>query len=303
MKSLLFVESPLQLLNAFEAIKKFELSEYILVIRLSNRRTNDRQILYLIEKLKLKNIHIISINVDKRTLIDYSKLFFCRFRYIFNVVDKVFIGNFNSGFFRIIMKQFHRKDIILLDDGAKSIDIQKKFSNLFNYNLFTIYDFVPLKNQKIYKNNYLALKINLNHLVINSNCILFLGLKLSEFGIISEKYYLEIIEKISRNYTDKEIIYVSHREEKKSKLEKIEKFSNLKIIQLDYPVELYGLYQNEIPYKICSLYSTALLTMKKIYRVEVESFKFDYSESEYKNIIDNVYEYYSKYIEVKELDD
>ena len=302
MKSLLFIESPLQLLNAYEAVKEFSLKDYKIVVRFSNILHNDNQIKYLIDKLKIQNIEYLKISIKNRNFLDYIILFY--YKYIYRVsedIDIVFIGNYDSGFLNLIISKIDRKKIMLLDDGAKTIDIQEKYTDENNYNLFTMYNFKAYKNQVIVKNDFKRLQKNLQQLKVNQEQILFLGLKLSEIGVVSEKYYIEQIMKIASFYKDKKIVYISHRGETKTKLNKLNNIQNLKVVQLDYPVELYGLYNDEIAYKIASFYSTALLTMKNIYVIEAEGFMFDFKDSQYKKIIQNVYDYYGKYFEVQDL--
>lgn len=301
--TLLFIESPLQIINAYEAIEKYNIKQYDIIVRLSNIKQNDEQIIYIITRLKIDNILFVNIRIKNKKIIDYLKLFFYRFRYVFLKIDKVFIGNYESGFFRLILKQFSKNQIILMDDGAKTINIQNNFRDTLNYNLFTMFDFKPYKNQIIVKNNYQLVQKNLQNLKIEEEKILFLGLKLSEINIVSQKYYLQQIDKIANYYKDKKIIYIPHRGENQDKIAKINKISNLEVVQLHYPIELYGLYNKNIPYKVCSFYSTALFTMKNIYNLEVESFMFDYDKTKYKKIIDSVYNYYDKYIKVTNLYD
>ncbi|MDF1877894.1 hypothetical protein JHD47_08710, partial [Sulfurimonas sp. SAG-AH-194-L11] len=135
----------------------------------------------------------------------------------------------------------------------------------------------------------------------DENKVLFLGLKLSEIGILTQEYYIQQIKKIASYYEDKQILYISHRGENQEKLNKIKQLKNIHIIVLDYPVELYGLYKDTIPYKVSSFYSTALYTMKNIYDIEAESFMFDFEDFEHKNTILNVYDYYKKYFKVIDL--
>jgi hypothetical protein len=54
---------------------------------------------------------------------------------------------------------------------------------------------------------------------------------------------------------------------------------------------------------IASFYSTALLTMQKIYNIKATGFYFDYSKSYYKDAIDKVYEYYKDKIKIIDLDE
>jgi len=302
MKSILFIESPLQLLNAYEAIEKFSIQDYVIIVRFSKNLQNDEQISYLIDKFTIQNIKPITIGASQKNLLDYFKLLYYKYFYqIPSDVDKVFIGNYDSGFLKLIMKKVPTDKIVLLDDGAKSIDIQAKFTDKFHYDLFTMYDFKPLYNQSIIKNNFQRLQKNLSDLELNKEEVLFLGLKLSEIGIVTQSYYLDQIIKITSYYKNKQIIYIAHRGEDKTKLQKIDELDNVQVVQLDYPVELYGLYHTKIPYKVASFYSTALLTMKNIYGMEAEGFLFNYTDSKYKKAIDNVYTYYEKYFKVHNL--
>lgn len=303
-KSYLFVESPLQLLNAYEAIHKFNLKNYKIIIRLSNHIENDKQIKFLVKQLNLNNFEFILINSDKKTINDIFKILINKYKYKFqNNIDKVFIGNYDSGFFKIIMKQFNKDKIILLDDGSKTLAIQKQFSKDCFYNLFTIYDIAPFKGQKIYKNEYKGIRIKLQDLKVAKNKILFLGAKLSEIGIIEEKKYIELLQKISRKYNDKTIIYITHRGESKNKLQKIEKIENIDIKRFNFPIELLGLFETSIPCKVASFYSTAVLTIKYLYNIEAECFLFNYSSSKYREDIDSVYSYYSKFLKVTDIND
>ena len=302
-KSLLFVESPLQLLNAYEAICYFKLHDYRVIVRLSGQEQNDKQIKNLIKILNINNVNYITIRVKNRKLIDYYHLFINSFKYYFKNVDKVFIGNYDSGFFKLLLKQFKKSKIILLDDGTKTLTIQKQFSENNFYNMFTMYDIKPVGKQTIYKNNYDHIFNMLQkHEIKKREYILFLGMKLSELNIIDEKDYIYFLNKIANFYSNKSIIYIPHRGESINKLKIIEKYiSNISIKYLNYPVELYGLYEQEIPASVVSFYSTALLTMKNIYKVEVNSFKFNYNDSIYKDTIDEVYKYYENYMLVKYL--
>jgi hypothetical protein len=304
MINLFFIESPLQLLNAYEAINSFNITKYKIVIRLSGEKLNDIQIKNIINHLDIKNVTYISINTKNRTIFDYIKIMMSTVRYLFTNVDNVFIGNYDSRFLNLIMKQFNRKKIILLDDGSKTISIQNKFveKNKY-YDMFTMYDIEPILNQHIYKNDYNSIRSLCQSREKNNQDILFLGMKLSEIGIITEEYYLKLISKISRYYKDKNIIYIPHRGESNSKISLVKNYKNIVIKYIEYPVELYGLYEDTIPGKVVSFYSTALLTIKNIYKIEAECLNFNYSKSMYKDDIDSIYNYYIDYLKVLDTDE
>jgi hypothetical protein len=303
LKDILFVESPLQLLNALEAINSFDLEDYVLYIRYSNQTINDKQLdrligIFDIKSTKMKKIHLSSKN---RNILDYMKILFYFLDSKFLKINRLFIGNIDSKFLSLIYKNVSKNKIIALDDGAKTIALQKKFNETDFYNLFTMYNLKKLNNQIIYKNNYNNVKSLLKNKDKTEN-ILFLGTKLNEVGIISENEYILLINKIAKYY-NKNIIYIPHRGEDEKKLNKISKFQNFKIKNIDYPVELYGLYEKEIPNTVASFYSTALLSMQNIYGIQSESFYFDFSNSEHKESIDSVYEYYKKEMKVINLND
>lgn len=302
-KSLLFVESPLQLLNAHEAISEFNLKNYEVVIRLSNKKENDSQIKYLVDYLNIQNIKYVLIKVDDKGLTDYIKLLMYKYKYLIKKVKKVFIGNYDSGFFKLIMKQFTREQIILLDDGSKTLAIQKQFSENNFYNLFTIYNVETINNQLIYNNRYNKITTILKNLKFNNDEILFLGMKLSEIGIITEKEYIRLLVEIADIYKHYTIIYVTHRGESKSKIEKIKEIRNISIQNYSYPIELLGIFEKSIPNKVISFYSTAVLTIKYIYNIEAECFSFDFSTSKHKDAIESVYDYYKKEMKVINLND
>jgi len=57
MKTYFFVESPIQLLNAYESRHYFNIkNDYIFFIRLSGLERNDTQIMFLVGILQLQNI-------------------------------------------------------------------------------------------------------------------------------------------------------------------------------------------------------------------------------------------------------
>lgn len=304
MNSLFLIESPLQLLNAYEAGSYFNSKNFLYIIRLSNDKVNDEQIIKLIDYFLIKDKSFITkINSKKKNFMDLAKIFILKF-YIYFIekkYKKVFVGNIESGLFSLLIKDIKKKKIVLLDDGAKSIVTQKKFSDNFNFDFFSFYDLSPFKNQNIYKNNFEELRKKISFKT-SKNEVLILGSKLSEISIIDEDYYIELIKKISTYFQDKELIYIPHREENRNKIKRIKKeIQNIKIKNIDYPVEFYGINENKKIKTVVSFYSTALYTMSKIYNCEAVAFKFNYEKSEHKKNIDEVYDFYNKYMNVIDL--
>lgn len=301
--SFLIVESPFQLLCAYEAKSYFDIEHPVFFVRYSRNYINDLQMDNVIKFLNLDNIEKIFIRSKNKSVLDYLKIYFykVKFQFLSKSIKEYYVGNYKSRFIKTIICFKNRSKIVLLDDGSKTINIQKEFSQNYFFNFFTCYNLRNIKNQNLFENQFSSFRKRLQKLKKTENIIL-LGSKLHEVGLISEEYYIELVNKISNYFKEKTIIYIPHREENKNKIQIIDQQNkNIIVKELLYPVELLGIYENEIPYIIASFYSSALYTMHKIYDCKSVAFSFDYSNSTYKCNIDNIYEYYKKYMKVVRL--
>ncbi|UTW67325.1 hypothetical protein KFE94_04205 [bacterium SCSIO 12643] len=300
MKSLLIIESPLQLLNAYEAIFNFDISDGILLIRYSGFKQNDRQIDDILEKVKSPNnvqVRSVLIRVADRNLLDYGKAFLQKLKLGVEKFETIYVGNYDSPFIKLVIGK--KKNLILLDDGSRTISAQQKFSNKHHFDWFTFFDLVPFKGQKIYSNKfeYIQKRIQKSD-SSEKKPIIFIGANLSEDEIISEEYNIDLIKKIAKRYSDYNLLYVPHRSENQSKLKVISSIENIVLKHLDFPIELLPVYDYPIPSQIISFYSTALFTLGKIYGVPSTAFRFNYRKSEYMDHIDSVYDYFEQYMSV-----
>lgn len=309
MRNILFVETPLHFLNAMEAISYFNLENYTIFIRYSGHEGNDTQLNKLIEKfsteIEKEYIYTTTIKGEKKQIKDYLKILYYKiyFKLMRDKYKNIFIGDYSSGFLSMLIKNFNKDKIILLDDGAKTISIQNNFDDENYYDLFTMYTLEPKIGQNIYENHFLRLqKRRKDDLTYDEDTIMFLGAKLNEEGIITQEYYLELMDKIAFRYSDFKILYVPHRGDSKEKIAKIAKIKNISILNYQHPIEFYGIYEKSIPRKVFSFYSTALWSMSKMYKeVSVTAFKFDYKGSKHQENIDKVYDYYSGYMKIEPL--
>ena len=305
MHNLYIIESPFQLLNAFEAINTFNAESNKILVRLSNESNNDKQIIDTIRKLKIEEsnkIFYVKIKSRNRFLFDFLKMIILKIIFLFirKRYNKIFIGNYDSRFIRFILK-FSKKQLVLLDDGFKTIITQSKFTKNHFYNWFTILNLKALSKQVNVKNNYSTL----NSLLDQNNdttpkVSIFIGSKLNEVNIISEEYYIELIKRIAHKHNDYKIIYIPHRGEDQEKLVKIASIPNIELKKISYPIELLPIYENIKPVLIISFYSTALITLWNIYKVDTIAYRFNYKKSTAANDINKVYDYCSNYINVLE---
>lgn len=306
MKSLIIVESPLQLINALEAINYFNISDYKIVIRMSGFPLNDKQLHSIILKLELPHDKIQFIKVlannSKMTGVNLLKYLFVSL-YLCSIsifYKKIFLGNFESRLFKLIIS-FFKKKIILLDDGSKTLLVQKKFSNSYKIDIYSIFMFNTPETQKRYVNNFKSLRTQMSKKKYQfSDRIYFLGGKLNEAGYMSESEYIFLLGNIFKSFPNEKIVYVGHRGENQGKLKKITEMYNIEVILPEYPIELICLYETEIPKKVVSFFSTALMSLSIIFENEIEviSYKFNYSKSKYKKNLDEFYKYYEKHMTV-----
>lgn len=303
-KNLILIETPFQLLNAAEAIATFPAKQIDLYIRYSDASKNDAQLKNLLETIKLPNhVHIKTffIGGEKRSMLDAIKiaLYFLHFKITLSTYQRVFIGNYESRLIKWLIP--YNEKIILLDDGLKTIRIQKQFTPEKHFDWFTIFDLAPINEQKIYKNELTTVQTRITEHPDKKKTILFIGAKLSEEKIIDEDYNIEIIKRVTKDFRDAQITYVAHRGENQAKLNKIQQIKNFEVVQLTYPLELLPIYGDFSPSVIISFYSTALITLNKIYKTETISYKFDFSQSIHKDNIQSAYEYCAQFFTVKEL--
>ncbi|MBC8197450.1 MAG: hypothetical protein H8E60_06155 [Candidatus Marinimicrobia bacterium] len=301
---LFFVESPLQLLCAYEAIGYFKLKKFQIYIRLSNLSVNDNQIInickLLFNKYEQNNIKYITI-VPNLNFIAILKIILYKiliFKYIF-YIDKIAIGNYQSNFFSFLIKWVDTKKVLLLDDGSGSLNVQKLLTKENAFDTFTFFRLEKKYNQNIYINHFHRIKKLVKNKIIH-NEIIFIGSKISEVRIISEAEFLLLMQKIVK-YFNKKIIYIPHRGESNQKINKLKKIKNIRIMTLNYPIEMIGIYNQNMYNTFVSFFSTALFTLKNIYNIEPIAIKINYNNAKNKDMIEEVYNYYSNEMKIIEL--
>jgi hypothetical protein len=308
-KTLIVIESPLQLLSAYEAIKHYRFSSGVLLVRLSNDIRNDEQISFLLSYLDFNGFSILklSINSGRKKLQDLLMLslsyFFLPFSKIY--FNNIIVGSFKSGFMSLLYKLFPiDNSYIIVDDGTSMIDLYK-YKRFYNARVFTnfIEDNLSIVTN-IEKNSFEYTK----SLIESSENdvykeVVFIGSGISEIGIVSEEHYLDMVSRICLEYTAQglKVKYIPHRAECKNKLERISTIGNLEVYSINYPIELIGVIDGILPTLVASFYSTALITMKGIYSCDAIAYHFNYQNSECAAEIDGVYNFMRKYIKVEDL--
>lgn len=278
MKNIFVVESPFQLLCAYEAIEYFKTNDNILIIRYASNTVNNTQLKKIIDSSLFSKIYELDI-VSISNVLYYSPLLL-KILYL-KKNNNIFLGDYRGKLMHIIYRLVSRKKIVILDDGLYTLDLYEKMKNnkVQKINLFTIFDLKPLSDKhNIYKNKFTKFKNNITTININKENIFFLGAGTVEAGYIQEELYVEYIKKIKKYYEAQNLnfIYIPHRREN---LIKFNKINMLNIKRFEYPSEIQFMFDKITPYRIASFYSTTLITLKYLYDVVyVDSFPYRYDD-------------------------
>ncbi|WP_104513440.1 hypothetical protein [Acinetobacter indicus] len=265
--NLYIVESPLQLLCAYEAIQIEDQNEYYLLIRQTGRGSNDQHLLTCAKKLGL-TYDLITIRTD-RVIFDLLKNIFFLIKILSKSYNKTYFGSYYSSFLKLIRKFSRQKEIFYLDDGAATLRAQQEIvqSNSIRVNWFTFFEIQAIEGQDIVHHNF----NNLRDKVIKKKKEghFFIGQPVEHMIGYSVEDYINCVSFAAQQCIESgPLIYIPHRVENIKHIAKIE---NLKILYLNMPVELYFLLEaRNFPKRVYSCYSTALFSLSKIlYKVDI----------------------------------
>jgi|GEM_PF-1003687 len=289
-KNLFVIASPLQFLNAIEAMKAFETKNNILLLMYDTKMNNidAQQKKDLIVKNDWEKIIEYDLGTVKKNIRLFSQVKLIKrlkeFKYNYIISGEE--GTFN----RILFANLISNSIYLVDDGTATILTYLKekdnyYSKLpftkrlkyirymlfglkyINKNkiiFFTTFNIESTENIKVVKHNFNYLKSKIEKENKCSN-IYFLGQSLVSAGYLEQKSYIEYIEKVISYYSNKNIIYIPHRSEIINK--DYNKFINerFQIIESVGPIETTFINNKIYPQIIISFFSSALFTLEKIF--------------------------------------
>ncbi len=288
--NIFLVKSPLQLLNAIEAVHSFSLSHCILVINYEANEQNNKQIESLL------NLHswfaIIRVRKDKRPQFLIHYLIIRRIMSFSVEVQGIYIGDYRMDNFVKYLDAIPAKESVLLDDGAATIrmynnyisqnrrpkkgEVEKwiKFAastllgirggKPYDLSLFTVFDFPNSKNCKVHKNNYRFLSSAFADARVSQTKGIIIGAKTAELGMQSEENYIKLLRHTIDQHKEASWEYIPHRGEDAVKLSLIQDKLKLKVNMIDVPIEVYILSMTDRPYFVCGFVSSALLNIKCI---------------------------------------
>ncbi|WP_405373480.1 hypothetical protein [Pseudobutyrivibrio sp.] len=323
--SLFIIDTPFQLLCATEAIKEFDIVDYLIIAAFDKSEKRNSQVVEMLEDLNLN--YRIEYVEDYWIMINS---FLQNKESIYNNLDlpnrwlRVFVGNFNALDQWVSASQYAARNasIVFMDDGSSSIDILKNghgrnvmyelaFFGLWekcNFDvgpyIFTIYSDIRSKKFITYQNNFSHLLSKRNDSVLHDNNNIYIigtnlklyhravGVSLSEFeGLLWRK-----LSELKNEYPNNEIIYIPHGRDTDCTLDGFCKLLNIKYYSMNCAVEYFFVKNNYNAMAVYGFGSTALLTLKLIMpsTIVVNWFLDNKDSRLYKNYLD-VAKYYTKH--------
>jgi len=281
--NLFIIRSPLQLINALEAIEYFKLKNNILVLIYNNTDNTNIQMDKIAAYYSWKKIIVVNQEQKKSKMLDYVKLIK---KIKSTPYNYVFFSNFGS-VQRIILANLKIKNLFFIDDGVETVN---RYKNVFvkgginkfrlklarfwlfglktkiknNINLFTYFDLKPFRDSKIIQNNLENFQKKYLNNSLKDNFTYLLGQPLVSTNLLTKNDYFLYIDKIV-SLADKKIIYIPHRTEVISDRLKLYESNIFEIKNINMPVEMYFLENNIYPLHVVSFMTTAFFTLKKLF--------------------------------------
>ena len=317
-KALAYAASPLQLLNIYAAMKKFNVFNcdvYILNDGESNRHLQMQQCADLFG-LKYILVSAQQMNIKSfQLLLSLLKSPFQKKMY-----EYLFFGDYRNGYVALYLTQYLKKGgrVIFVDDGNISIsilrglDVDKK-TQLF-YNFFDIWSRILGVSAKDYFTIYRQgdnCKFNVipNDMLGTISCgkicdeIFFIGPAVGALAKdlgVSPNYVLDCIKqtlnKIKDKYSSEQIVFVPHGRFDNEIVENICKKIGVEYRRLDLCVELYCVRRGCFPkivYNIGS--SSCLINIKQISpKTKVYDCDIQFSNEKNMKIYEEIRSYYAE---------
>jgi len=261
-RALLIVETPFQLLCAYEYIQRID-SEYDLFIRKSMVGINDEQIKMMITDLDLKVTAFLHVKpgCNKHLIIASLKfLFYSRRSY-----SQVVLGSFFSGLQQFLATLVFKKKLVLLDDGVASLlaDQIIREKHPMHYSAFSLFHLDKSSYCEYLTNDFRNLSAKYLQDGPRQGSF-FIGQKLVEIGAISLADYQRTVLLCAESCQDV-LYYIPHRAESENTINSLSKFDNIKILHMDVAVEYYFLKNNIYPINVYSIISTALFSINCLF--------------------------------------
>ncbi|MCM0147564.1 hypothetical protein KCN56_03130 [Photobacterium galatheae] len=295
-KTLVIVESPFQLLSAYEYASRYNSSIYDIVIVETGSKNNTQQ---MQETLAILGGDFYqSVSIIKRSCFFIFSILFKAIKSSKMNYKKILIGDYRSNYIRIIESRVNANTVVL-DDGIALIssihDIVEKNKSLISDTMiskllsvlirdvtrkrYSVFSMIP-KNILLrahsttvdsYVNNdfsrikELFSKKNDTRREHEVSKVCIIGSPLSDLNYLSEDVYIAALEQFIRFHDCMgNVLYIPHRRENPSKLDRISNELQVEVKLLSNPIEISVLQGEIYAETYISITSAALYSLSKM---------------------------------------
>lgn len=281
--NLFFVYSPLQVINAIEAVHHFNCKNNTIIINYKPKQSmNNNQMDDLVKYHKWDNIIKLGKGDGRSKFLTYVKLIRSLKKEKYNYV---FVAGFTSAIYTILAN-LKKKRLFVFDDGVGTIaayhktfapkkpmklrlkhvrfwlfGIRTKFSD--QVDLFTYFNLKSLPHVRVERNDLRWFRSNYTSKSNVDNSTYFLGLPHENYE--NHEEYAKNLDAFFKTQ-DQHIVYIPHRYEKiRKSLQKVFEKYNVEVRNLGMPVEMYFLTNRIIPKTVSGSGSSAFFTLSFLF--------------------------------------
>ncbi|MBU79558.1 MAG: hypothetical protein CMD29_05495 [Flavobacteriales bacterium] len=254
------VSSGFQLLNVYEYSKVNHIKTKFFA--LYDTHTEKLQISNTSNYLKIQSLVLI----QRKKIKTYFSLLLIFFN---KRVNSFIIGHLEDNHMLFASKIVKSQKFILVDDGMSTLKNynryfdQKKRKIKYPKELF-FFSIFNLGNNKYCSKNELKHILKTKKSI--SNEVFFIGQPMEKlFGV--SNYYLTLEKIIDLNPN---MIYIPHRRDSYQKLKYIKESLGIRVFNIDEIIELFLIKSTSIPKKVISFYSTSLITLKILFKEQID---------------------------------
>lgn len=264
LKTLILVETPLQLLCAYEYMHTHQ-GDFCLYVRKYGLGINDQQLDTMAKELGLKVAWTFQVKPGDK--VAYAKALVYFMVSSFRVYDKVVIGSYFSGLFRVLSSIVVKKELVLLDDGVATLLADKviKEKKTKKYSAFSIFPLDSTTYKSYQLNRFDSIAGEYACIESQDYAVFFIGQKLVDIGAIEIDAYIRVLEAVVAQAKGQTVHYVPHRTESSECIARIKKVHGIEVLYADVAIEYFMLRNGWYPQKIYSIISTALFTLASLY--------------------------------------
>ena len=258
---LYLVETPFQLLSAYEAIKRFGVP-YRLLVRFTGVGRNDKQLQVLLSELDVE-VHAI-LKVRKNSRLDLLRTILKQGHIGFLSHNRVFVGSHYSRVLMMLAKWIRKRELVLLDDGVATFLVQEELREINKpVSLFTLFDLEPLPGQSVWKHSFEQLREKYKSNV--EDIRVFIGQDLFTSESISKEDYVRFLSILANGGMGQPFFYLPHRAEPDDVVEKIKEISGVTVVYPTSGIELFFLKRAKFPRSFYSVCSTAIFSLSALF--------------------------------------